>query len=79
VQQKALHALVLPSIIIDGSTHLQDQRKINLFVKGSCSDGCGLVLWARAFADLTGLDEQAALLHKVVTALTRAILSVLMC
>jgi hypothetical protein len=32
---KALHAIVLPSIVIDGSTHLQDQRKINLFVKGT--------------------------------------------
>ena len=63
---------MLPSIIIDGSTHLQDQRKINLFVKGACADGCGLVLWARAFADLTGLDEQASLLHKVVTAKLRA-------
>jgi hypothetical protein len=71
-RNKALHAIVLPSIIIDGSTHLQDQRKINLFVKGACADGCGLISWARAFADLTGLDEQASLLHKVVTAKLRA-------
>ena len=64
----ALHHGLLPSLLIDGSAQLQDQRRLNEFVKGQLADGRGVYMWARAFADVSGMDAQAELLVRVVSA-----------